>query len=129
MVVEAAEITDIFAGALDAMYQVMGCDISSTQPKEQWVINAEAESLDVLLVDFLNEALFLFGTKGMLAHTLMHIQLRHTESGYSLIATIFGETYCVHHHGALKEIKAVTFHQAEVIEHESGVRAQVIFDL
>ncbi|MGD2206527.1 MAG: riboflavin biosynthesis protein RibF, partial [Anaerolineae bacterium] len=62
-----AELPDLFAGAAEGMYSLMGDVGGEGLEVTEWhEISLEASDLEILLVDWLNELLFLAETEGLL---------------------------------------------------------------
>lgn len=73
-------------------------------------VSVEAENRERLLVNWLNEILFLFEKEKFLAGRIVCDFF----DGKSLKATLWGESYDKIRHGKVSEIKAVTYHQLEI---------------
>ena len=72
----------------------------------------------------LQELLYIFETEGLI---FGQFQVKLHES--SLEATAWGEPFDPNVHTMKTEIKAVTYHQLEVVKTDHGWQAQVIFDI
>ncbi len=86
--------------------------------------NLQEDAIDTLLVSWLQELLYLLDTEDLV---FGRFQVNIQDS--SLEATAWGEVFNPEIHTIKTEIKAVTYHQLEVVETDEGWRAQVIFDI
>ena len=83
------------------------------------------DSLSSLLVQFLNEIVYLEETEGFLPGVVHDL----TISGTSLDATVAGDTFDPEIHSMNAHIKAATYHGLEIEELPDEVRIKVIFDV
>jgi len=88
-------------------------------------IDIEADSVDQLLVHFLNEVLFLWGT----AHLVVGEVSVDSVTATHVSATVRGERYDPARHDVLTDIKAATYHRLRVEQRPDGWEAEVIFDV
>ena len=100
----------------------------AVDPSERIAIRLEAEDGESLFVDFLNELVFLFDTRRFLARDLALDELR-LDAPARVVGALAGETLDPHRHRAKTEIKAATFHDLAIRRAETGLTAEVIFDL
>jgi SHS2 domain-containing protein len=83
-----------------------------------------AEEADILLVSWLQELLYLLDTEGLVfGRFKVDLQDLHLE------AKAWGEPFDPEFHDMKMEIKAVTYHQLEVIRKDQDWQARVIFDI
>ncbi len=115
------KLEDIFANCALALYDSI-CDINKISYSEERMVEVEGEDYQELLVNFLNELLYLFETEGFVASDVEVVF-----EGKKLTARLKGETYDREKHGARYEIKAATYHGLEINEKEGYAR--VLFDI
>jgi len=84
----------------------------------------EADNLEDLLVDLLNELLFLFDTEQFISAGLNILEYR----DFSLTAELEGERYDPSGHHILNMVKAATYHNLTVKQSDTGLEALVILD-
>ena len=84
----------------------------------------QEEDMETLLVSWLQELLYLLDTEDLIFGRFQ-VNLKNLV----LEATAWGEVFDPEIHTMKTEIKAVTYHQLEVVEDEEGWKAQVIFDI
>jgi SHS2 domain-containing protein len=124
LVVEAARVEALFAeAALALMAQIVdpGC-IRVRQWRELAVSGSDWTDL---MVNWLRELLYLFNGELWLAGQVDVERL----APVGLEARVGGEAFDPACHEVRNEIKAITYHQAEVKNEDGLWRAQVIFDL
>ena len=114
-------LEEIFSNCAFALYDSI-CDINKISQTEVRVVEAEGDDEQEILVNFLNELLYLFETEGFVASDV-DVAL----NGKKLTARLKGEIYDREKHGAKYEIKAATYHGLEINEKEGYAR--VLFDI
>ena len=121
--IDAPSLEALFAQAAVALGDTLTpiANVGRDLEREVAVENADVE---LLLVDFLNELLFLFETDGLVV-----AQARIELEGTRLRATIRGERYDESKHPLRSLVKAVTYHGLRVWQEGERYRAQVLFDL
>ncbi len=95
------------------------------EPAEELLLKLSGDDLEELLVNWLNELLFLFETRGFLPARVIVEEAGRTQ----LRARIKGERYDPQRHQIDREIKAVTYHQISVTCGPKGWQARVYLDL
>lgn len=99
---------------------------ASIQPKKSRKIEVEAGNIESLLVEWLNELIYLTETKNLIFRRYSILDI--TRSRLSAIA--FGELIDTAKHELKAEIKACTYHELKVgKEEDNRMFAQVIFDV
>jgi SHS2 domain-containing protein len=84
----------------------------------------QEDDMETLLVSWLQELLYLLDTEDLIfGRFQVHLK------DLTLEATAWGEVFDPEIHTLKTEIKAVTYHQLEVVEDDQGWQAQVIFDI
>ena len=117
-------LEDLFAHAAEALFGVI-VDGETIQPHQQRMITIEGDALEDLLVQWLNELLFLFDTEGLI---FQHFDVTFKNAA-SLKATASGETVDPSRHDIKTTIKAVTYHDAKIRKDHDGWVCQVLLDL
>jgi SHS2 domain-containing protein len=115
---------DLFRHAAVALFEVMvdAADVQVTQDRE--IVIEGADQAD-LFVNFLREILYLFNGEGLVltACRIERIDERR------LCATIRCCRYDARMHRVKTEIKAVTYHQAAVVQTATGWQGRIVFDV
>ena len=127
--VEAPSLETLYAEAAIAL-----CDTlthrEAVRTSIEREIAVEATDGELLLVDFLNEVLFLFDTEALVFSSAEVRLLRDSEpSAVGLRATLGGERYDGERHPLRSLVKAVTYHGLRVWRDGERWRARVLFDL
>jgi len=118
-----SDIKEAFANAARGMFSLI-TDLEDIREASHRDVRAEATDREGLLVDWLNELVFLFDTQNMLFSRFDIMELSDTE----LKARCYGEKADLSRHDIRIGIKAVTYHMLKV-EEIDGFRAQVLFDI
>ena len=117
-------LSEAFAHAAKAMFDII-TDSSIIESKGEYQIELSADDLEQLLVDFLDELLFLQGVKNLVFGGF-NVWVDEKES--SLRATVSGEEFDTNKHKVGVEIKAVTYHMLEV-QLGNPCFVKVLFDI
>ncbi len=115
----APDMAGLLTQAMRGMYALSGVKLAADRRTER-VLELEAEDIEGLLVEFLNELLFVGETKN-LAFDRIQLEL----NGLALRAMLGGAPI----ESQTKEIKAVTYHRLEVRQSGSGLQVNIIFDV
>jgi len=121
--VMAATPDALFETAALALTELM-TDVATVEPRLERAMELKEESLDLLLVCWLQEILFLMDTEG-LVFSVFEVQIE----GAALQATLRGEPFNPEVHPRKSDVKAVTYHHLEVTTHGDGWEARVILDV
>ena len=119
-----------FANAALGMFAWM-VDLDSVEEREEGTIEATGRDVGALLVDFLNELLFLFETRGLLFKRVQVREVISPKEGvgpHRLTAVGFGERLDPQRHQLRGSIKSATYHMLQVQEGPAECRVQVILD-
>lgn len=133
----ADNLADLFVGASRGMYSLMG-DLAGLVPVDWREIRLESLDREALLVDWLNELLFLTEVEGLLfvdwrIESLTDVtsaapgdgRLAESPGSMSLVARVGGASEPV----TKAHIKAATFHNLKVVHDERGWFTQITFDV
>jgi SHS2 domain-containing protein len=124
LAITGASEEELFANAAKAVFDII-TDLDRVETREIRRIAVEGDGREDLLINFLREILYLYNGEHWLLKEL-HI-IRISEKG--LEAEARGEPLDGRKHEIFKEIKAVTYHQAQVRQSPAGWTARVIFDV
>jgi len=122
--VDGSSLEELFSRAGEAIFELM-VDLDTVETLESRNLVIEGADLPDLWINFLREVLYLWGGEGLLMKKVHVTNLTDT----SLEATLDGEPYDSRRHDLNMEIKAVTYHQAEVVRTPEGWKGKVIFDV
>ena len=127
---EARGVTleETFLAAADATLNTMVEEIGTVAPLERRVFSLAADSLDLLLLELLQEIIYHKDADRLLLR-VRDLRIEETGSGYRLRADAYGETIDPGKHPLLADVKAVTMHRLSVEKSLSGWRALVVLDV
>jgi riboflavin kinase/FMN adenylyltransferase len=123
-------LADLFAGAARGMCSLMG-DLEGLGPEIWRTIRLEATDLETLLVEWLNELLYLIETEGLL---FVDCRVETVGEPAAVGDGAAGVTMVAHAGGATApvtkaHIKATTFHNLELVEDATGWSTTITFDV
>ncbi|ADI74892.1 protein of unknown function DUF101 [Methanohalobium evestigatum Z-7303] len=121
-------LEEAFENAALAMFNVM-VDTDNVSNNISESINIESPDLDILLVDWLSELLYLSDVNQSVYSTFNVDPIKEKDDGYFLSAQIYGETLNLDKHEIDTEVKAVTYNQLEVKNLPDGWMLQVVVDI
>lgn len=125
MLVSGDSLQSLFTNAAQGLFEMIAV-VETIDEKETIEVNVAAESVDMLLVTWLDELVFRHETAELFFKRVEISNISETE----LSAKVYGETTNYDKHVVYTEIKAVTYHQLYVKQERDGDwEAQVIFDL
>ena len=131
---------DLEAGSLEALYEraaIAFCDaiveVDTVRPTWERRLRVQADDRELLMVEWLEELLFLFDTEDYLT-SRARVILNTLDTGkLELRATVRGEAYARDRHPVKVAIKGVTYHGLSVRQIQAAAgerwRARVIFDI
>jgi len=117
-------LEDAFSSAAHGLASLLSELPGGEQPLEK-DIHLEADSLSTLLVQFLNEIIYLEETQDFLPGAVKHLTL----TGNRLDATLTGAAYDPEIHTLNAQVKAATYHGLEIEKEGERVTIKVIFDV
>jgi SHS2 domain-containing protein len=106
------------------MYSLI-TDLDSIQEKKSIGVSVRSDSLDGLLVSWLNELIFHFDAYGFIGR---RIDITHF-SDDGITATIHGEDFDPERHEGGLLIKAATYHRLKIEKNSDVWEIAVIFDI
>lgn len=120
---EGDTVEECFINAAKGLYSLI-TDVDKVEPLIEKTIEITDESLESLLISFLNELIFQFDAYGFLGKSIdLKIE------GLSLKAKVKGETFDLHRHDRKLLIKAATYHNLKLFREDSRFVAEIIFDI
>ena len=126
-VARADTLEDLFAVAADALVSVTAGDPDRVRALEERSIALEEPDLELLMLGFLNELVYLRDAHELL---LRPKRLRvHCGERPRLEARLVGEKFLAGRHQTAVEVKAATAHGLRVAEETGGWKASVTLDV
>lgn len=115
---------ELFENAASGMFNII-CDTATVEPAESYAVEVEAEDLETLLVEWLNELLYLSESGELLFSSFKVLSMGETV----IKGSAFGEPLDRDRHKLGTEIKAVTYHMLKVEQEDDMWVGTVIFDV
>ena len=128
VVVTAGDREALFGEALRALTDCI-TDVGCVRPRASRAVRLVADDAELLLVEWLGEALYLFDVEGFLAAGARLTIADRGDDGLLLTGEMLGELHDPHRHPHKVAVKAITYHALEVARTASGWRARLIFDI
>lgn len=124
--IQAPDLPDLFRTAAQALFGVLLANPEQVQPAEPVTIALSADSLEGLLIDWLNELIFQSET----GHRVFsRFEVSVGEDGHRLSAVVHGEPIDASRHILDHEVKAATRHSVQVVQEGGTWTAEVILDI
>jgi SHS2 domain-containing protein len=114
----------LFEHAAFAMFDNL-CDLEQVKESRMVNVAAQGDDREELLVNFLNELLYLQGTKGWLFRRFEVQKL----DDMVVKAHAWGEPYDMEKHELFHEIKSATYHDIHIRKENGNWRVDVVFDV
>jgi protein archease len=124
IIVHGEDLKSLFENAGEAFFHLI-TDLKKVRLRTERKIEIKGEGLERLMVDWLNELLYLHDVENLLFKRFNVESVG--EEG--LKAKVRGEVFQEEVHVIKTGVKAVTYHQLEVRQEKGGWRAQIILDL
>jgi len=124
LIIYGKDLKGLFGNAGEGFFHLI-TDLEKVRSRVERRIELGGQCLERLLVDWLDELLYLHEVK----HLLFKEFSMETVGEQGLKAVVKGEPFQEGIHLIKTEIKAVTYHQIQVKKMDGGWKAQVIFDL
>jgi SHS2 domain-containing protein len=125
--IEASSFEGLLIEGLRALTDSM-TEVDEVRLGLEILVDLVARSQEDLLVDWLNEVVFLFDTQAVLLRQA-DLEVESRVDGWHLRGKARGEHYDSDRHKIKTLIKAVTYHQLEVRRSMGGWTARVVFDI
>lgn len=119
-----SDLHELFQNAAYGMFSLMA-DLGSVKPRDEFRVETKGEDRESLLVNWLNELIFIEDSKKVLLKDFKIQSL----SGTILKASARGEKIDLKRHTVLRSVKAATYNQLEIKNDGGRWRAKVVFDV
>jgi protein archease len=126
-VAQAATLDALFAAASEALLAATVEDPSGVAPSERRTVSLTEPDLELLLLRFLNELVWLRDAKGLLLRAESVHVTRQGEA--QLEATLVGELLSRTRHALAADVKAATAHGLRIEARPEGFEARVTLDV
>lgn len=115
---------EAFENAAMGMFSIL-CDIDRVEARQTYRVEVEADDIETLLVEWLNELLYLHESEEVLLKNIIVTELSETR----IVGRGRGEHVDHKRHKLYADIKAATFYMLRLQQTERGWQAEVIFDV
>ena len=119
-----ADVKELFSNAALALFSLIA-ESASVEEELHLNLKVRSEDRDSLLVEWLNELIYLFDVKHILFSRFEINSLTHNE----LKATCYGEDFDPMKHKIKTEVKAATYHMLKLDKNGDSYKAQIILDI
>ncbi|HUX99171.1 MAG TPA: archease [Candidatus Deferrimicrobium sp.] len=120
-------LEEAFVQGAYAMFETM-TDIKTIEAIENRKIEIEAEDLEALLFEWIDQFLYLFDVEGLM-FSKFDIKIDKIVNGYRLNGLCWGEKFDPEKHPARTEIKAPTYSLMEIIQKPSKITLRFVMDI
>jgi len=121
-------LEEAFESAAAAMFEGM-TDLGKVNPKIEESVEVEGHDEQALLYNWLEALLVKLDIIGRLYSRFKIAHIEKTPKGLKLTAKIWGEPFNPKRHVSKVGVKAVTYHQMEIIRNKKGVTVKFILDI
>jgi SHS2 domain-containing protein len=119
---------ELFTEAAKATTNVMVRDLKGVKKREKREIQVQAEAMDLLLFNFLQEVIYYKDAENLLL-AYFRLKIEKKDEEYELTADSFGEVLDPRRHEQVVDVKAVTLHRFQVVQGPEEWTAFVILDI
>ena len=119
---------EMFIAASDALMNVMVEDLGTITERLWREVSVEAETLEMLLFQFLQEFIFYKDAEQLLLRAA-RMRFKEHKGMWMVTARAYGETLDPKKHPLNVDVKAVTMHQFAVSENQGQWKARVVLDI
>jgi len=116
---------ETFENAATGMFSLIASQENDVRSVQVFPVEVTAEDRETLLVEWLNELLYIFESNRVLLSRFQVQELGETH----LVAKSWGEPFDETRHEFKDDIKAATYHMLKVEKTAEGWEADVIFDV
>lgn len=118
------DIKEAFENSARGMFSLVA-NLDKVEEKNEQEVEVQADNREDLLVEWLNELLYLLEVKRLVLKSFKIAEM----DEHHLKAKVFGEEIDEKKHELGVDIKAVTYHMLKVAKTDDRWEAQVIFDV
>lgn len=125
--VNSKNITDAYINAALGTLNII-TDVDKIQQKTSKEISIESEDEYGLLYDWITELLILLDSENFIA-SQYNIEIKKNDTTYTLQGNIVGDNYDTNTYNYKTEVKAITYHEMDILEEEDNIKIRFIVDL
>ena len=120
-------LEEAFENAALALFEVM-TDTSTVEPRRKDVFEVEGFDELSLLYSWIESFIIAFDVDLKLYSTFKIEKIEKTQDGFKLRGNAWGETFNPTKHPSRSEVKAITYHEMEILR-QNGIQLRFILDL
>ena len=120
-------IEALFEAAAEGMFSIL-TDLQNVAVRDEHAIELYASSHDDLLIQWLQELLYLFSTEHYV-YSVFSVRIYPDKAGLKIHGICGGEPIDYRKHEIYTEIKTATYHQLQVKQTPEAWEGRVIFDI
>jgi SHS2 domain-containing protein len=124
LIVRGRDGAELFANAGLALFDLV-CDLERVEERDRYSLVGGADNVEALLVEWLNELVYLFEGEGVVCRRFAFSSWEETR----FRAEAFGERAEPERHDPRDLVKAATYHGLSVARLPDGYEARVILDV
>ncbi len=124
LIVHGRTLEELFQNAAAGLFDLM-VGLDRIAPREERMIEVDAADKEELLVNWLNELLYLFEVEELVLCEFRILRFSPTR----LEAAARGEAFDPNRHPIAAEIKAATYHQLRLEQVDGEWRTRLVFDV
>jgi len=121
-------LEEVFTNAAIGMYSLI-TDMKDVNEKQEMKIDVSSESIEGLLVNYLNDLIFQFDAYGFVGRRIEIVDCELRTANYKLKAKIYGEEFDPERHERKLLLKAATYHMLRIEKIGDTWEIDVIFDI
>ena len=119
-----ADIQHLFSNAAIGLFSLI-TEVDSIKENVQREIGLSSQDRENLLVEWLNEVLYIFDVERIVFKRFEFDKL----NGSELKVSCFGDKINLSKQKIKREVKAATYHMLAINKEDNGYKAQIIFDI
>jgi SHS2 domain-containing protein len=124
LIIRGRDGPELFAEAGLALFDLV-CELDAVQERTRYPLAGKADAVEPLLVDWLNDLVYLFQARGVVCRRFEFPAW--SETAYE--GEAFGEPIDPARHSPRDLVKAATYHGLSVRSQENALEARVILDV
>jgi SHS2 domain-containing protein len=123
-----ATVEEMFVASAEAVMNAMVSDLDSIDRSERRPLQFDADEIEMLLFDLLQELVFYKDAQQLLLR-VSDVQIKRRGDRFLLLAEACGEEIDPQKHDLVVDVKAVTMHRFKVEQSSRGWEALVVLDV
>lgn len=126
--VEADSLDELFTASAHSWRESISDDKYSLSTERRSVVLSD-DNLEILLVSFLSELNYVYQSESWIMDSVNTLQINKKDDLWYLGVELLGRTFNRDKVNFKAEIKAITYHQMEIIEQNGKFFTRIVFDI